>query len=69
MDGFLEGFKFIFRGGFMMLPLLASSLVALTVIIERWKAFNQLYRTPHDFVQKVLAAMQEGKVSEASHIC
>jgi biopolymer transport protein ExbB len=69
MDGFLEGFKFIFKGGFMMLPLLASSLIALTVIIERWKAFNQLYRTPHDFVQKVLTAMQEGKVSEASHIC
>ena len=69
MNGFLDGFNFIFRGGFMMLPLLASSLVALTIIIERWKAFHEQYRTPVDFVSKVLVAMQEGKVSEASHIC
>jgi biopolymer transport protein ExbB len=69
MNGFLDGFKFIFRGGFMMLPLLASSLIALTVIIERWKAFNRLYQTPSDFVAKVLAAVQEGKFSEASHLC
>lgn len=52
-----------------MLPLLASSLIALTVIIERWKAFNGLYQTPSDFVPKVLAAIQESKFSEASHLC
>ena len=69
MNGFLDGFKFIFRGGFMMLPLLASSLIALTVIIERWKAFDRLYQTPAGFVPKVLAAIQEGKFSEASHLC
>jgi biopolymer transport protein ExbB len=69
MSGFLEGFSFIFRGGLMMFPLLASSLIALTVIIERWKAFNRLYQTPSDFVPKVMAAIQEGKFSEASHLC
>src|ERR1700691_916975 len=69
MAGFLEGFSFIFRGGLMMLPLLASSLIALTVIIERWKAFDRLYQTPSGFVPKVLAAIQEGKLSEASHLC
>jgi biopolymer transport protein ExbB len=69
MTGFLEGFSFIFRGGLMMLPLLASSLVALTVIIERWKAFNRLYQTPAGFVPEVLASVQEGNFSEASHLC
>jgi biopolymer transport protein ExbB len=69
MDGFLSGFGFIFRGGFMMIPLLASSLVALTVILERWKAFNREYATPADFIQTVLAKVGEGKLPEAVQAC
>ena len=69
MGGLFEGFKFIFRGGFMMLPLLASSLIALTVIIERWKALNKQYVTPPDFTQEVLEKVQEGKTAEALKLC
>jgi biopolymer transport protein ExbB len=69
MSGLFEGFKFIFRGGFMMIPLLASSLFALTVIVERWKALNQQYVTPPDFTQGVLAKVQEGKTAEALELC
>ncbi|HTC21508.1 MAG TPA: MotA/TolQ/ExbB proton channel family protein [bacterium] len=69
MSDFFEGFKFIFRGGFMMIPLLASSLLALTVIVERWKAFHKRYLTPPDFTQGVLAKVQEGKTAEALRLC
>jgi biopolymer transport protein ExbB len=69
MAGFFEGFGFIFKGGFMMIPLLASSLVALTIIIERWKAFNKQYATPPDFIQKVLAEVGEGKLPQAIKSC
>jgi biopolymer transport protein ExbB len=69
MSDFFEGFKFIFRGGFMMIPLLASSLLALTVIVERWKALHKQYVTPPDFTQGVLHKVQEGKTAEAIKLC
>jgi biopolymer transport protein ExbB len=69
MDGLLEGFKLIFRGGFMMVPLLASSLIALTVIIERWKALHKRYVTPEGFTTEILNKVKEGKVSEAAQSC
>lgn len=69
MSHLLDGFKFIFRGGFMMLPLLVSSLIALTVIIERWKALNRQYVTPLDLTQNVLDKVRDGKVSEAAQLC
>jgi biopolymer transport protein ExbB len=69
MSGFFEGFGFIFRGGFMMIPLLGSSLVALTIIIERWKVFNRQYVTPADFVQRVLTEAETGKLPQAIQSC
>ncbi len=53
----------------MMVPLLASSLLALTVIIERWKALHKQFVTPADFAQGVLAKVQEGKMAEALKLC
>lgn len=69
MSGLFEGFKFIFRGGFMMLPLLASSLLALTVIVERWKALKKRYVTLPGLTQEVLKKVQEGKMAEALQVC
>lgn len=69
MNGYLEGFKFIFRGGFMMIPLLGSSLLALTVIVERWKALHKQYVTPPNFTQEVLKKVQEGKIAEGIKLC
>lgn len=69
MSGFLDGFLYIFKGGFMMIPLLASSLVALTVIFERWKAFKEKFVTPVGALQEVLTKAEQGKVQEAIRIC
>jgi biopolymer transport protein ExbB len=69
MNGFFNGLKFLFRGGFMMIPLLISSLIALTIIIERWKAFHKQYVTPMDFMQNILDKAREGKISEAIQLC
>ncbi len=69
MDGLFEGFKLILRGGFMMIPLLASSLIALTVMIERWKALRQKYVTPLDFTATVLAKVRSGQLAEAAKEC
>ncbi|MGH7738589.1 MAG: MotA/TolQ/ExbB proton channel family protein [bacterium] len=69
MNDFFSGFHFIFRGGFMMLPLLASSLVALTVILERWKTFQKRYATPAGLITRVLTQTREGKLSGAIELC
>jgi biopolymer transport protein ExbB len=69
MEQIFDGFKFIFRGGFMMLPLLASSLIALTVIIDRWKVFQKQYKTPEGFLSRVLKKLREGNVAEAQKDC
>jgi biopolymer transport protein ExbB len=69
MGGLFGGFTFIQRGGFMMIPLLASSLIALTVIIERWRAYHQQYRTPVGFIQNVLDQVREGNLSQALLTC
>lgn len=69
MEGFLEGFKLIFRGGFMMVPLLASSLIALTVILERWRTLQKRYVTPKGLADDVLRKVKDGKIAEAVEIC
>ncbi len=69
MNGLWDGFKFIFRGGFMMIPLLASSLIALTVIVDRWKAYHQRYKTPPDFINGVLEKARAGNLPEAIQAC
>jgi biopolymer transport protein ExbB len=69
MNSFWDGLKFIFRGGFMMIPLLASSLIALTVIVERWKAYHRRYQTPPDFIDGVLEKARSGKIPEAIQTC
>ena len=69
MEQFFDGFKFIFRGGFMMIPLLASSLVALTVIIDRWKVLRKDYVVPSGFIHSVLEKAGEGKGPEAVRLC
>lgn len=52
-----------------MIPLLASSLIALTVIIERWKAFHKRYVTPPGFINDVLEKARAGKLLEAIQAC
>ncbi len=53
----------------MMIPLLASSLIALTVIVERWKAFHKRYKTPPELINGVLEKARAGKIAEALQAC
>ncbi len=69
MNGILEGFNLLLHGGIMMVPLLASSLLALTVMIERWKAFHRRYATPPGFIAVVLEKARKGKTGDAAKAC
>src|SRR6266446_4228294 len=69
MHGFFAGLEFIMRGGFMMYPLLASALVALTVIFERYYLLNRRYSMPDGFVDGVMEKVRKGDVATAKQNC
>jgi len=69
MDHIFNGIRFIFRGGFMMYPLLGSALLALTVILERFYVFLHDYRAPAGFTEKVLKELRTGQRAYAEQIC
>lgn len=69
MHGFVAGFEFIMRGGFMMVPLLLSALLALTVIFERMYVFKNEYRSSPRFTSQVLEQVRAGDVKKALAAC
>src|ERR1700677_145384 len=69
MHNLTGGVEFIFRGGFMMYPLLLSGIFALTVILERFFIFRRRYQTPHGLVASAIELVRKGKISEADSLC
>ncbi len=69
MGGFLGSWQFIFKGGFMMVPLLASALLALTVILDRLFIFGRSYKTRPDLLRQALEKLRDGKPEEAEALC
>lgn len=65
MNGILGGIAFLFKGGFVMYPLLASGLVALTVIIERLLVLNKKLHTAPEEIRSVIKKAQAGEVDLA----
>ncbi|CAN5647410.1 hypothetical protein BH20VER1_BH20VER1_08700 [soil metagenome] len=56
-------------GGYIMYPLLAASIVAIAVVLERvfWWLFRWMRRDPKR-VEKVFTAIENGDVAEASRL-
>lgn len=65
----VAGFEFMCRGGLMMIPLLASALIALTLIIERLYMFTKVYKTAPDFVSQAFRLLQQNQVKEVRELC
>ncbi|PWU10750.1 MAG: hypothetical protein C5B47_01760 [Verrucomicrobia bacterium] len=69
MHEFWGGFEFVERGGFMMYPLLAAALVALTVIIERLFTFRKKFQMPSQPLKEILAQIQNRNLTAADAKC
>ena len=62
--------EIILKGKFMMVPLLACSVLALGVLIDRAWAFWIDRKTDSRALRaRVLSLLEEGKVREAAHVC
>src|SRR5687768_12390342 len=69
MHSISSGVEFIFRGGFMMYPLLISALVALAVILERIWVFHRIYYTAPDVVAQVFKDLRNHRFEQARDTC
>ena len=69
MTDLLGDLQFLFRGGFMMLPLLLAAGLALAVIIDRLRTFRRSYQTAPALLNDAFAALKAGKAGEAEALC
>lgn len=59
-------FQILIKGGWMMVPLAACSLVAVTIIIDRFMFFRRIGAAHRG--EEVIAAIRQGKIEEALNI-
>ncbi len=59
----------LMRGGFMMVPILLGSVLALTIIIERFWTLQSARVAPRPFLDRMKKMLAEGKCSEALSAC
>jgi len=62
-------FDTLLRGGFMMVPILLGSLLALTIVIERFWVLQRDKVFPERFLQRMEEMVKEKKISEALGAC
>lgn len=62
--------EFIVKGGPLMIPLLAESILTLAVVIERWRAYRVHLRVDSRSLRaKVLALLGDDRLPEAARLC
>ena len=69
MESIWKGLEFIAHGGFMMVPLLLSALLAISVILERLYTLQRNYVTPRNVMLKIFEQVKAQKLQEAEKIC
>ena len=60
---------FIIKGGVVMIPILACSVIALAIVIERFINLTEGKVIPQDFFARIKGLLLEGHINEALSIC
>src|SRR4051812_12623279 len=63
------GLELIIKGGFMMIPLLVSAVLAITVILERFYTLQIRLKAPPGLVEQILGTARSGDWSAAEKAC
>ncbi|PKP42747.1 MAG: biopolymer transporter ExbB [Bacteroidetes bacterium HGW-Bacteroidetes-10] len=58
-----------FKGGWIMIPLLALSILTLYLFGERWWAIRQASRIDENFMRNIHDYIHEGKIKAAINLC
>ena len=61
----LQAFEIIFRGGPLMWPIMACSIVAFGIAIERFIVFRRAVISSRDFMEAVRQVLRQGRIQDA----
>lgn len=62
-------FDFLLKGGFLMWPILVCSIIAVTIILERFYYLYSLKPAVTSLVSRVRNLLKEEKIEEAIRLC
>lgn len=65
----MELLKYLLQGGFMMFPLMACSILAVAVIIDRLRAYKEAAVDTGSLRQRVMDLIDRGEVDKAMEAC
>ncbi|MFT3738599.1 MAG: MotA/TolQ/ExbB proton channel family protein [Breznakibacter sp.] len=57
------------KGGWMMIPILLLSLMAVAIFIERYLTIKKASRTEKDFINRIRDYITDGKLESAQKMC
>lgn len=57
------------KGGFMMVPIILSSFVAVYIFVERILTINKANQSPEAFIGKIKELVQKGDINGARLLC
>ncbi|MEM1407636.1 MAG: MotA/TolQ/ExbB proton channel family protein [Bacteroidota bacterium] len=59
----------LLQGGFMMIPILVLSIVAVYIFVERVRTINSASKTPDEFMSQIRQQVEKGDVNGAKLTC
>lgn len=59
----------MYKGGYLMWPILITSIVALTIAIERFWSLRRASIDTREFMEAVRAVLRQNRIQEAISIC
>ena len=59
----------LLQGGFMMIPILILSIVAIYIFVERVRTINTASKTPDQFMSQIRQQVEKGDVDGARMTC
>lgn len=61
--------RIIMQGGWMMIPIILGSVVALGYVLERFWYFTSIRLNVQRFADEVLSSVKQGRIEEAGELC
>lgn len=61
--------ELLFKGGFMMIPILLLSITAVYIFVERIMTINKAAQTPDQFMEQIKQQVVNGDISAARMLC
>ncbi len=65
----VQWFEVIFKGGILMVPIMATSIVALAISIERFLTLRRATIDTREFMDSMRNVLRQNRIQEALQIC